>query len=627
MKKIVSAIVSAILIFSMIPVSAVASAGDSIVLSADNFTFPTAVNDTQGLGGKLLFANHSMKVQHNQTFPTARFYVQTTGTYKIWVLSGAAAADDARKPKIDLDGTAYDAEYSNDVLWHSVGSTHTVAAGWHTITLKTQADWKPYFLNAVLITTDASYTPTVDTHGTTGDNLAQFNDSVAPAISDADVEKSFSGNTLSMKFPTATDNSGTVYYQYTVGSVTKNISDISSFVEIGEIYGDTNITLTALDKHGNKAEKTFTVSAPTFELNSNGFLFTYKNFSEKPAFANGGEVDSGANAVADKSIKINGGDTSLSVTARFYVETEGDYALWLLSGNSDGIDKRHAKAYIDDAADQSSFNATNVLRWDKGSGADGGGKYHLAVGWHTVKVGLSDTWAPFLLNAVYITDDLSFTMSDGALKEIEKKQYDVTKPTVKSAFSASYTDGTSAVFTMPVFQDDSSVAETKLYVNDEEKIFSDTLSFTGLKPLDEVKIKAVATDTFGNSTKYETVYVSSPVQAAGFELKKGSTAISDISALSAGDTLSLNAKLTNAGATEQKVVLYICLLTNGGKKMSLCSEKKVFTLNTGDKDVTAEASIILPAGFDPSDAIIQATLWNDSTNEPFITAAEIKEAE
>lgn len=627
-RNIISVMVSAILAFSTVPVCATALTGNSIVLSADNFTFPADVKDTQDLDGKLLFANNSMKVQHNKTFPTAQFYVQTSGTYKIWVLSGAANVGEDRWPKIDIDGTAYDVAYSNPVEWHNVGSTHTLAAGWHTITLKTQTDWKPYFLNAVLITTDASYTPNVETHDSANDNLAQFNDSVAPVISDEDAETSFAGNTLSMKFPPATDSSGTVYYQYTVDGVTKDISDISSFVEIGDIYGDTNITLTALDKHGNKAEKTFAVSAPKLELNSDGFLFTYKNFSRIPDFGvNSGLEAGGANAVADKSVKLNGNDTSLYVTARFYVEKEDDYALWLLSGNSDGMTARHAKAYIDDATDQSTFNATNALRWDKGCGADGGEKYRLAVGWHTLKVGLSETWAPFLLNAAYITNDLDFAMSPAALTEIVKEQYDIAAPTIKTAFSASFANGASGTLTMPVFEDDSSVAEKKLYVNGAEQPFSETLSLTELKPLEEVKIKAVATDKFGNSTKCDTVYVSSPVQAADFVLKKGTVAVSDISALSAGDKLSVGTKLTNASANIQKATLYICLLTNGGKKMALCSEKKVLTLNAGDKDIAANADITLPTDFDPSNSVIQATLWNDGTNEPFITAADIKEAE
>ncbi len=634
--KILSALLAAVLAFSTIPAYAGANgeaADKHFMLTYQNFELNgssvTTEDDTTTLTGvdkKIL-----IKGAKTSNFVTASIYSDKECTCSVWALLQYTAA--ARFPEAYVNDT----EITTEFAWNTTGYSDwfklenaSLKKGWNEIKFAMQADWNNYYLRAVYITTEDG-----DAIDLSSDEakLAQYGDSVAPVISDEDAEKSFSENTLHMKFPAATDNSGTVYYKYSVNNVTKNIEDISSFVEIGEIYGDTEVSFTALDAHGNKAEKTFSVSAPKFELNSDGFLFTYKNFAAVPTYAGGGLVDKADGnwtddaKTADKSIKLAGGDTSLFVTANFYVEKEDDYALWILSATY-GANKaeRHVAAYIDSTADTSSFNTTNALSWNKGAGADDSGKYHLTEGWHTLKVGLSGAWYTSILNAAYITNDLAFAMSDAALKEIAKKQYDTEKPTLKTALSAAFTSAEKCTLTMPTFDDESTVAETKLYVNGTEKPFSTTLSLEGLKPLEEVKIKAEATDKFGNKTEYETVYISSPVQAAGFAPKKGTVEVSDISALSAGDTLSVDAKLTNATASTKKAVLYICVLTDGGKRMTLCSPKKAVTLASGDADVAVNASITLPTDFNAADTVIQATLWDEDTNEPFITAVEIKEA-
>ena len=390
---------------------------------------------------------------------------------------------------------------------------------------------------------------------------------------------------------------------------------------IGAVFGETTVTLRASDKFGNSDERSFTVKAPELVLSSDGFLLTYKNFTV-PSFQNGGLVSAGSGAVGDKSIKVNGEDTSLGAEARFYTAEDGDYALWLLSGNGDNIPERHAAAYIDGERDLSAFNATTVLTWNKGLAADGSGVWHLKKGWHTVKLALSGAWLPYLANAVYITNDLDFEVTPELVPVITEQQSDTEAPVFgRTSVESEYTDVSECKLIIPEASDSSTVVSLLCYINGElREITGGYVQLTGLKPLEEVSVRVEAFDKFNNKAALDDTYAASPVRADGFAIYgQDGTALSGAEALKSGSTIYTSAVLTNKTGTDIETELSLCIYNADYTRMLLCKNVKVkLAANAENAAIRAELSV--PQS--KSGLAAGAMLWNAASAEPLICGTE-----
>ena len=600
--------------------SARAEDAEKMLLNGGNFDIPSYTNGGYITNGGSALNNifeKSIKITNNgnSVFSTARIYIENDGTYNIWVLSGNenGVADRFATVGVD-DGAMQSLTPHRNHEWDR--TEWNLSSGWHEIKLGICGAWKNTLINAVYITNDKDFTPSTGSD----DSLLEFSDNDAPVIADGDADVRFDGENCFVKFPEAAGEDK-IYYEYVINGAAHPIESIAEEVGIGAVFGETTVTLRASDKFGNSDERSFTVKAPELVLSSDGFLLTYKNFTV-PNFQSGGLVSAGSGSIADKSIKVNGEDTSLGAEARFYAAEDGDYALWLLSGNGDNIPERHAAAYIDGERDLSAFNATTVLTWNKGLAADGSGAWHLKKGWHTVKLALSGAWLPYLANAVYITNDLGFEVTPELVPIITEQQSDTEAPVFESAaIGSEYTDVSECKLIIPEASDNSAVVSQQCYINGALREITDGyVQLTGLKPLEKVSVRIEAYDKFNNKAVLDDAYVASPVRADGFAIYgQDGAALNKTDELSAGSTIYASAVLTNKTGEDIETELSLCIYSADYKRMLLCKNIKV-KLSANAANIAIKAELTVPQS--ENGVAAGAMLWNTASSEPLICGTE-----
>lgn len=390
---------------------------ENILLGVGNFTLPTdgtiTLENAHSGRTNQLIAGQDLKVNWNATSnpATAKVYVEEEGTYYMWILDSSNADNAAdRYPAAGFDDDLVDFKLTSKAAFQWVtpeSKSWTLTKGWHELKIKKANGGTTCFVNAVYITNDSSYEPKVDTHS----QLLQYHDTTAPVFAaSTDVTTSFENGSCSITFPAATD-SNKVFYEYTLNGATAEIEDITQPVSVNVPAGESTITLAAYDKWGNKAEKTFTVTAPR-----NKWMLTWNNFY-KPDYTSWTYQSSTSLVDIGKSIQpntLNGvaGSTTAKAKALFYVEEAGNYAVWVLSKNGKTSDGRTAKIYVDGVADTTAYNDSTSFVWGKGTGPENGnGSWSLEKGWHTVEFGLSAAWKPYDMHAIYITSDLTETVT------------------------------------------------------------------------------------------------------------------------------------------------------------------------------------------------------------------------
>ena len=462
---------------------------------------------------------------------------------------------------------------------------------------------------------------------TDDEHLLAFADTTAPVIGEADITVDTEESDYIVTFPEATDDDNTIlYYEYTLNGSTVAIADIAESVNIGDVMADTTITLTVYDKLGNKAEKIFNITAqePPALPEGENMLLSYENFNV-PAYSNGGCVNDPGDALNEifgTSFYINQDGNERYSTARVYIEEEGTYNLWVLSCYAAGDNTRFAKVGFDDQAMQN-VRAHKDHAWDKTEWA-------LTKGWHDLKVGIGNSWKPVYVNALYITNDLTY-VPEIATDNTLHAYCDTTAPEFTSnSIGVEYTDYTTCTLSFPEISDTTTVVDTAYYINNESVVATNgSIEITGLKPLEKLSLKVEACDKFGNKAVFEDEYLSASVKTESFKIIKNGTSetLQNLSNLTAGDIIKLDTKLYNHTSKAKTVELTLCLYSADYKRMLLCITSDV-SLGANAENVPASVSLTLPGDFvNTSGCIVSATLWDKTSGEPYIEGIEIKGAE
>ncbi len=419
MKKIIS-LLTAVLMFALLIPSAGAEESvasyERILLSGENFDVPSYAGGgytiNEGTASNNLFKK-TIKINGGDinNYSIAEVYIATGGTYNLWVLHGNAVLETTtnfsdRKATVqvdDLDKVTLTAQTGH--AWEK--TTWTLGAGWHTLKIGMSVAWAPAHVNALYLTNDAEYVPDKDNQNM----LRVYADATAPSFAaDAEVAVSYEGGAVNLTFPAATDKNGVVAYKYSVnGGEDISVLDISAPVVLSGLAGKTALTLKAYDKYGNCAEKSFSISVPKTK-----WMLTYHNFT-LPDIAQCMITNENSNALANylttehKHLKLNNAQATDVAETLIYVEVEGDYAIWLLSGSVSNDSNRFPKAGFDGGFNKDKCNETYALSWKKCGGAsEGSTSWHLTKGWHSLQLGLGTAgYNPTNFNAVYITSDLA----------------------------------------------------------------------------------------------------------------------------------------------------------------------------------------------------------------------------
>ncbi len=403
MRKIISMALALLMILSFAAVPSFAedsAATEKILLNGANFEVPQypGVNggyvDNGGSAENNLF-DKSIRIT-SAACSTAKIYIASEGTYNIWVLSANEGDFTDRYATVGVDDSEMQSltPHKNH-KWEK--TEWTLAKGWHEIKLGIPTAWKNVLVNAVYITNDTDFALTTDDN----DNIKAYADNAAPVFADdADIITSFSGKVCSVTFPAA---DGACVYEYSLGTASGTIEDITQPISVSDIADGETATLTAYDKCGNKTVKTFKITVPSDIPGSEKMLLNGANF-EIPEYPGvGGYVGNGGSAennLFDKSIRIT---SSANSTAKIYIANEGTYNIWVLSGNENGAADRYATVGVDNEAMRSLTPHKNH-KWEKT-------EWTLAKGWHEIKLGIIAAWKNTLINAVYITNDTDFALT------------------------------------------------------------------------------------------------------------------------------------------------------------------------------------------------------------------------
>ncbi len=412
MRKIFSMALALLMIlsFAAVPSFAEDSAEiERILLNGANFEIPEYGENGGYVGNGGSAENNlfdkSIRIK-SSVCSTVKIYIASAGTYNIWILSGNENGAEDRYATVGVD----DGEMKNltphkNHEWEK--TEWTLTKGWHEIKLGIPATWKNVLINAVYITNDAGFALTTDND----DALKAYSDNDAPVFAEgADVITSFSGKVCSVTFPAA---DGACVYDYSLGTASGTIEDITQPISVSDIADGETATLTAYDKCGNKTVKTFKIAVPSDIPGSEKMLLNGANF-EVPEYQLGGYIPNGGSALNNifaNSIKITSNGNSVYSTAKFYIANEGAYNIWVLSGNENGAEDRYAKVGVDDG-EMKNLTPHKNHEWEKT-------EWTLTKGWHEIKLGIPATWKNVLINAVYITNDAGFALTtdnDDALK-------------------------------------------------------------------------------------------------------------------------------------------------------------------------------------------------------------------
>jgi len=496
MKKIISMMVAMLMVIALLPTLTMASTVENILLSHENFDVPAYtngghINDPWDAQNELFATSFYINQNGDVNYSTAKVYIEQAGTYNLWILSGYAAGTDARCAKVGFDDQGMqNATPHKDHAWDK--TEWTLTAGWHDLKVGIVASWNPVYVNALYITNNLTSTPDV----TTDNELLVYTDTTAPVFGEGDITAELEGSNCMVTFPEATDGDNTaLYYEYTLNGSTVAIANIAEKVNVGTVMADTTIALTVYDKFGNKAEKTFDLAAPQLP-EAERILLSGENFTV-PAYTNGGYIDNGGtalNTLFAKSMKIAADGNVKHATARVYIEEEGSYNLWVLSANEvEGLTDRYAKVGFDSEAMQT-VNPHKDHEWDKT-------EWNLTAGWHDLKVGICDAWKNTLVNALYITNDLTYvpdTTTDDVLLAFTDTVAPVFEESAK--IETSFTNGVFNV-KFPEATDDNDVifGYTVAGITTAIEDITQPVAVSGVAGTTEVIL--TASDKWGNSAE------------------------------------------------------------------------------------------------------------------------------
>ena len=498
MKKIISMLVAMLMVIALVPTLTMASTGENILLSHENFNVPAYTNgghisDPWDAQNEIFDTSFYINQNGDVNYSTAKVYIEQAGTYNLWILSGYAAGTDARCAKVGFDDQGMqNATPHKDHAWDK--TEWTLTAGWHELKVGIVASWNPVYVNALYITNNLTYTPDV----TTDNELLAYNNTTAPVFEEnAVVETSLVNGVFNVKFPAATDDND-VIYEYTAGGTTTSIENIAQPVAVNGVVGTAEIVLIASDKWGNSTEKTFTVTAPEAPAlpESEHILLNGDNFNV-PAYTGGGYIDNGGtalNTLFAKSIKISANGNANYSVAKVYIAQEGTYNLWVLSANEvESLTDRYAKVGFDDETMQN-VNPHKDHKWDKT-------EWTLTKGWHDVKVGICDAWKNTLVNALYITNDLTY-VPDTATDDKLLTYHNTTAPVFEESavIETSFANGVLSV-KFPEATDDNDVMY-KYTVGGTTTAIEDITQLVAVSGVaDTTEVILTASDKWGNSAE------------------------------------------------------------------------------------------------------------------------------
>lgn len=326
-------------------------------------------------------------------------------------------------------------------------------------------------------------------------------------------------------------------------------------------------------------------------------------------------------------LKMNGDNAASEATARVYIETPGDYTMWVYGSAINTNENRHPVISIDGVNDKASFFVSGaVYEWRKSEGPlDGADVWTLDEGWHTITFKQNGTWNPCNIGAVLLTNDLEMVVTIDNDDEIVNSYSDIVKPeATEKIIDTQYSSYESLSVSFGSADDESGIKEYSYYVNDEKIELDEngTYIIDGLKALDNVELKVEVFDRYGNCLTETEVYTSSPVKVEDFFVRNAidGSIVEDLSTLKANDVISLNAKLTNR--TSDPIVTGLCMaLYNKDFGRMNVSDFKMTELSADAKNVSANVTITLPENFSVENAGgLSAMLWDENTFEPYINA-------
>lgn len=241
------------------------------LLRGENFTLPSVVGTWSIQPNAMIYAGgipgtYLRNSSASEPPATAKIYIEHAGDYVIWGLSAdsqGAATD--RHCKIGFDNTYDDVKYGSDVAgfsWTRSSKTYSLAAGWHTINVKT--GYPTMSLAAVMITNDLSYTLTTSVPYA---NISIYEDKVAPVI-DTDITTEYIDNrSCKIIYPSAIDTNGIFEYSCYVNNESVTLAEDGSYLATGlKPLQTIEIKLKVADRYGNSATKMKTILSSPLDV-------------------------------------------------------------------------------------------------------------------------------------------------------------------------------------------------------------------------------------------------------------------------------------------------------------------------------------------------------------------------
>ena len=642
-KRLLSGLLCIMMLLAAMPLMASAE-GFNILLNGDNFDVPAYSNggyiNNGGAATNNLFPK-SMKIaaDGNVRYSKAKIYFRETATYNIWVLSGNENGVADRYGKVIVDSqeeqmlTAHKSHQWDKTTW-------TIEAGWHEINLGICNSWKNTLINAVYITDDLDYTPTVETDD---ELMAYYSDSVPEFASDAAPQYELSGADCVITFPQVVNyDSSNIVYSYVVEGKETVIDDITAPVTLKSFYGTKSVKLTATDYTGSFAAIEFEITGaqPPETL-----FLRCDNISITSDLAGWQYQASAANyysMLADGDTNLPGISTNMSTpgydsaayaTAHIIVNGRDGgapktYYLWA-AGRSDPARPIYVAFDDSDVFAQSTVHTVTSggMGWNKF--AEG---FSLTPGLHKlkIKVGGSNS-ANF--QGMIITEDKNYSPGKGTTyADIQSIAYiDVAAPKFASSadIEVEYADGECDI-TFPIADDGENNYLVYEYTVNGEKYPSDsnTITLPDVAPLKKLNIKVNAYDRLGTSASVEKAFTASDVQVSGFEITKDGEAVADLSSLSANDVISISAKVTSMAQSTVNLEMALILYSADYKRMLSYVPASLVALEPDESNVPFTVTMTLPADFANNDgSVIAAVLWDKDTGEPYVEGIELKGAE
>lgn len=646
-KRLLSGLLCIMMLLAAMPLMAGAE-GEyiNILLNGENFDMPNyGANSGYIANGGTATGNlfeKSMKINNNGNvvYTTAKIYIEAEGTYNAWVLSANEASDTTeRYAKIGFDDEEMQSAAKHKVhAWDK--TTWTLTAGWHEVKLGINNSWCPTLINAVYITNNLDYTPTVDTD----DELLAYRSTSLPEFAaDADIEYELNGEDCVITFPQATvEGGGALVYSYVIEGVETQIADITAPITLKGIYGTKVIKLVAMDYTGNMASIEFEIIGAeppeVMFLRCDNISITSDlagwSYEENASIYYSMLSDGGKNLPGiSTNMSIPGYDSAKYATVNIIVNG-GDngapktYYLWA-AGRSDPARPIYVAFDDSDVFAQSTVHTVTSggMGWNKF--AEG---FSLTPGLHKlkIKVGGSNS-ANF--QGMIITEDKNYSPGKGTTyADIQSIAYiDVAAPKFASSadIEVEYADGECDI-TFPIADDGENNYLVYEYTVNGEKYPSDsnTITLSDVAPLKKLNIKVNAYDRLGNSASVEKAFTASDVQVSGFEITKDGEAVADLSSLSANDVISISAKVTSMAQSTVNLEMALILYSADYKRMLSYVPASLAALEPDESNVPFTVTMTLPADFANNDgSVIAAVLWDKDTGEPYVEGIELKGAE